>query len=147
MPITVRQDRELIRSTYRSNRFVLAELTAPHAHREHRAKPAARQPRLRPRPLRLDGRREDQPRQAGRRAVDRRVSMSDDRFSVVVYDDHDRRRLPVHPRHRRGAPPPALPVSTNRPRGIDQPGRGLAARLPSRSPEHLRPRASTAACC
>ena len=51
--LNARTDRRFIRSTYRSNRFVLAEIKAPHAH-VTRQRSSAGQPRLRPRPFRLD---------------------------------------------------------------------------------------------
>ncbi len=83
-----RSDREFIRSTYRSNRFVLAELTAPHAHAPEGSE------RRRP-PVNLafvldrSGSMAGEKLRLAKLAVEQSIARlgSEDRFSVVVYDD------------------------------------------------------------
>ncbi len=83
-----RSDREFIRSTYRSNRFVLAELIAPHSHVAEGAE------RRRP-PVNLafvldrSGSMAGEKLRLAKLAVEQSMARlgSEDRFSVVVYDD------------------------------------------------------------
>jgi Ca-activated chloride channel family protein len=84
MTFTARTDRYLIRSTYRSNRFVLAEITAPPARRE----------RVRP-PVRLafvidrSGSMSGEKLRLAKLAVEESLARlhPTDEFSIVVYDD------------------------------------------------------------
>src|SRR4051794_33382085 len=84
--LKARADRRFIRSTYRSNRFVLAELKAPHAHHEERQRRA---------PVNLafvidrSGSMAGEKLRLSKLAVEQSIArlQSDDRFSVTVYDD------------------------------------------------------------
>jgi Ca-activated chloride channel family protein len=86
--LTARPDRRFIRSTYRSNRFVLAELSAPHAHRPDGDE------RIRP-PVNLafvldrSGSMAGEKLRLAKLAVEQSIArlQPDDRFAVVVYDD------------------------------------------------------------
>src|SRR5688500_3979454 len=87
--LSVRTDRRYIRSTYRSNRFILAEIAAP-------ADPAMRDPSQRNRPpvnlafvLARSGSMSGEKIALAKQAVVQSVGrlQADDRFSVVVYDD------------------------------------------------------------
>ena len=85
--LSVRADRRLIRANGRSERFLLVDVDRPDRRAGSVPAPAAGQPRLRARPVGLDG----QPAQArarppgGARGLHR---LDDpDRFSVVVYDN------------------------------------------------------------
>src|SRR3954451_16746327 len=85
--LKARADRRFIRSTYRSNRFVLAELKAPHAHHEERERRRA--------PVHLafvidrSGSMAGEKLRLSKLAVEQSIArlQSDDRFSVTVYDD------------------------------------------------------------
>ena len=88
--VSVRTDRRYIRSTYRSNRFILAEISAP-------ATPPTPDPSQRKRPpvnlafvLDRSGSMAGEKIALAKQAVVQSVGRlhSDDRFSVVVYDDH-----------------------------------------------------------
>ncbi len=84
MTFTARPDRQYIRSTYRSNRFILAEITAP----------AARRDRVRP-PVRLafvidrSGSMGGDKLRLAKLAVEESIArlMPTDEFSIVVYDE------------------------------------------------------------
>src|SRR4051794_7776305 len=84
--LKARADRRFIRSTYRSNRFVLAELKAPHAHHEERQRRA---------PVNLafvidrSGSMAGEKLRLSKLAVEQSIArlQSDDRFSITVYDD------------------------------------------------------------
>lgn len=86
--LRARSDRRFVRSTYRSNRFILAELTAPHAHVEPGAE------RQRP-PVNLafvldrSGSMAGDKLRLAKLAVEQSLARlkSVDRFSLVVYDD------------------------------------------------------------
>jgi Ca-activated chloride channel family protein len=89
--LRARTDRRFIRSTYRSNRFILADIKAPHAH----ATPAdGGAERKRP-PVNLafvidrSGSMAGEKLRLAKLAVEQSVGrlQSDDRFAVVVYDD------------------------------------------------------------
>ena len=75
LKLIARADRRFIRSTYRSNRFVLAEITAPHAHHDEARRRRPVEPHLRRRSVRLHVRRQAPPGQAGRGAVHRPSSI------------------------------------------------------------------------
>src|SRR6187551_3667191 len=85
--LKARADRRFIRSTYRSNRFVLAELKAPHA---HQAEAGSTRP-----PVNLafvidrSGSMAGEKLRLAKHAVEQSIArlLSDDRFSVTVYDD------------------------------------------------------------
>jgi Ca-activated chloride channel family protein len=85
MTLDVRQDRTLIRATHRSARFVVVDLVAPAATREHRRPPADlafvidRSGSMSGGKLRLA-------KEAVRDAIGRLGP--DDRFAIVTYDDH-----------------------------------------------------------
>ena len=84
MTFTARSDRRFIRSTYRSNRFVLAELDAPAARREHKRPPVHlafvidRSGSMGGEKIRL-----------AKLAVEESIARlhEDDRFAIVVYDE------------------------------------------------------------
>jgi Ca-activated chloride channel family protein len=87
--VRARADRRFIRSTYRSNRFILADIKAPHAH-EADDQAARRRP-----PVNLafvldrSGSMAGEKLQLAKLAVEQSIGRlgSDDCFSVVVYDD------------------------------------------------------------
>src|SRR5436853_4929725 len=85
--LKARVDRRFIRSTYRSNRFVLAEIKAPHAHEEQ----------ARPRPpvnlafvLDRSGSMSGVKIRLAKLAVEQSIArlQSEDRFSIVAYDNY-----------------------------------------------------------
>ena len=84
MTFSARSDRHFIRSTYRSNRFVLAEIDAPRARRE-RARPPVHLAFVIDRSGSMGG---DKIRLA-KLAVEESLSRlrDDDRFAIVVYDE------------------------------------------------------------
>lgn len=84
--LKARSDRRFIRSTYRSNRFVLAELVAPHAHTDaERKRPPVNLAFV----LDRSGSMAGEKLRLAKLAVEQSIArlQSDDRFSVVVYDD------------------------------------------------------------
>jgi len=86
--LKARSDRRFIRATYRSNRFILAEITAPHAHVDpgtERRRPPVNLAFVLDRSGSMTG---DKLRLA-KLAVEGSLARlgSDDRFSIVVYDD------------------------------------------------------------
>src|SRR3954451_3665373 len=85
--LKARADRRFIRSTYRSNRFVLAELKAPHAHHEEgeRARPPVNLAFVIDRSGSMAG----EKLRLAKLAVEQSIArlQSDDRFSITVYDD------------------------------------------------------------
>jgi Ca-activated chloride channel family protein len=84
MTVHVRQDRHLIRPTYRSNRFVLAEVTAPAA-RSERGRPPVNLAFVLDRSGSMGGEKIRLAKQAIEEAIAR--LHDDDRFAIVVYDD------------------------------------------------------------
>jgi Ca-activated chloride channel family protein len=84
MTFDVRPDRRLIRPTYRSNRFVLAEVTAPAA-RSERARPPVNLAFVLDRSGSMGGEKIRLAKQAVEEAIAR--LHDDDRFAIVVYDD------------------------------------------------------------
>ncbi len=84
MTFTARTDRRLIRTANRSNRFVLAEFTAPESQRE-----GARPPVNLAFVLDRSGSMSGQKIELAKRAVEDALARlhADDRFSIVVYDD------------------------------------------------------------
>jgi Ca-activated chloride channel family protein len=84
MTLDVRADRRLIRPTYRSNRFVLVELTAPASHAE-RERPPVNLAFVLDRSGSMGGEKIRLAKQALTEAVAR--LHDDDRFAIVVYDD------------------------------------------------------------
>ena len=84
MTFDVRPDRHLIRPTYRSNRFVLAEITAPAAQSE-RARPPVNLAFVLDRSGSMGGPKIRLAKQAVEEAIAR--LHDDDRFAIVVYDD------------------------------------------------------------
>jgi Ca-activated chloride channel family protein len=87
LKLTARADRRFIRSTYRSNRFILAEITAPHTHaaEEGRRRPPVNLAFVIDRSGSMAGEKIRLAKEAVRQSIGR--LQSDDRFSVVVYDD------------------------------------------------------------
>jgi Ca-activated chloride channel family protein len=88
LSLTARADRRYIRSTYRSNRFVLAEINAPHAHRDEesqRSRPPVNLAFVLDRSGSMAGGKLELAKQAVEQSIGR--LQSDDRFAVVVYDD------------------------------------------------------------
>ena len=86
LTLTARPDRRYIRSTYRSNRFVLAEITAPHAHTNgERTRPPVNLAFV----LDRSGSMAGEKLRLAKLAVEQSIGrlQSDDRFAVVVYDD------------------------------------------------------------
>ena len=85
--LKARADRRFIRSTYRSNRFILAEITAPHAHREEseRGRPPVNLAFVIDRSGSMAGEKIRLAKEAVRQSITR--LQTNDRFSVVVYDD------------------------------------------------------------
>jgi Ca-activated chloride channel family protein len=84
MTFYVRPDRHLIRPTYRSNRFVLAEITAPAA-RTERVRPQVSLAFVLDRTGSMSGDKIRLAKQAIVEAIGR--LHDDDRFAIVVYDD------------------------------------------------------------
>ena len=88
LKLRAQTDRRYIRSTYRSNRFVLAEVTAPHMHAEdnnQRQRPPVNLAFVLDRSGSMAGEKIYLAKKAVAHAIGR--LQSDDRFSVVVYDD------------------------------------------------------------
>lgn len=86
--LTARSDRRYIRAEYRSNRFVLAEVTAPHQHadpNQERKRPPVNLAFVLDRSGSMAGQKIALAKQAVIGSVGR--LQPDDRFSVVVYDD------------------------------------------------------------
>ena len=84
--LKARPDRRYIRSTYRSNRFVLAEINAPHAHAETgRKRPPVNLAFVLDRSGSMSG----EKIRLAKLAVEQSIARlnSDDRFAVIVYDD------------------------------------------------------------
>lgn len=84
MTTTVRTDRKLIRPNFKSNRFVLAEITAPPSRREH-GRPPVNLAFVVDRSGSMNG---DKIRLA-KQAVEASIARlhDDDRFAIVVYDE------------------------------------------------------------
>lgn len=88
LKLNARTDRRYIRSTSRSNRFVLAEIVAPHQHadpNQERKRPAVNLAFVLDRSGSMAGEKIALAKQALVGSVGR--LQADDRFSVVVYDD------------------------------------------------------------
>ncbi len=83
--LTVLQDRNLIRPTYTSSRFLRVEITAPPSRAEMR-RPAASLAFVIDRSGSMGGEKIALAKQAVLTAIDRLAA--DDRFAVVAYDDH-----------------------------------------------------------
>lgn len=86
--LTAQTDRIYIRSTYRSNRFILAEISAPEAPpatETNRQKPPVNLAFVLDRSGSMAGQKIDLAKQAVIQSIGR--LQSEDRFSVVVYDD------------------------------------------------------------
>ena len=126
MTFTARSDRRFIRSTYRSNRFVLAEIDAPAA-RHERARPPVHLAFVIDRSGSMGG----EKIRLAKLAVEESLARlhADDRFAIVVYDEvidvvfpstrATRRRPPISPR----------PTRRDRRPRQHEPRRRLAARL------------------
>jgi Ca-activated chloride channel family protein len=87
LTLKARTDRRFIRSTYRSNRFVLAEVVAPHAHTaEGRRRPPVNLAFVLDRSGSMAGAKI----QLAKRAVELSIGrlQADDRFSIVAYDNY-----------------------------------------------------------
>jgi Ca-activated chloride channel family protein len=82
--VTIRADRGLIRSTHRSNRFVLADIVAPLSHREH-----GRAPVNLAFVVDRSGSMGGQKIELAKQAVEESIARlhDDDRFAIVVYDE------------------------------------------------------------
>ena len=141
MTFTARTDRRFIRPTYRSNRFVLAEIDAPP--RPPRERPAAGPPRLRHRSLRARwaATRSASPSSPSRsRSPDSTTTTGSRSSSTTRSSTSSSRRTP---RHRRRPPFGAgSPRRDRRPRQ-HEPRRGLAARLRAGRARAVATRAST----
>ena len=85
MTFTVRTDRRLIRPTYRSNRFALVEVVAPATRREQ-GRPPVHLAFVIDRSGSMAGAKLRLAKQAVEEAIGR--LQADDRFAVVVYDEH-----------------------------------------------------------
>jgi len=86
LKLSARSDRRFIRSTYRSNRFILAEINAPHAHEQgERKRPPVNLAFVLDRSGSMAGEKIRLARQAVEYSIGR--LQSDDRFSIVTYDD------------------------------------------------------------
>ena len=86
LTLKARTDRRFIRSTYRSNRFVLAEIVAPHAHLEEgRFRPSVNLAFVLDRSGSMSG----EKIRLAKKAVELSIGrlQAGDRFSVVTYDD------------------------------------------------------------
>ena len=88
LALRAKTDRRFIGSTYRSNRFILAEVTAPHQHAEttsSRARPQVNLAFVLDRSGSMSG----EKIALAKRAVEQSIGrlQADDRFSVVVYYD------------------------------------------------------------
>lgn len=86
LTLKARPDRRFVRSTYRSNRFLLAEINAPHAHEgTERSRPQVNLAFVLDRSGSMSG----EKIRLAKLAVEGSIARlkSDDRFSVVVYDD------------------------------------------------------------
>ena len=126
MKFTVRADRQLIRAGARSRRFLCAEIQAPEAREP--AGPASRQPRVRPRPVGLDGRGQDRARSGGGPAGHPLPAGRGPLLRGRVRRPHPGRR-PDDARHRRGARGGLARCGRHRPAGPDRPRGRLAAGL------------------
>ncbi len=86
--LVARTDRRFIRSTYRSNRFVLADIAAPHAHQREVGEPQ-RPPVNLAFVLDRSGSMAGDKLRLAKQAVEQSIArlQADDRFAVVVYDD------------------------------------------------------------
>lgn len=86
LKLSARSDRRFIRSTYRSNRFILAEINAPHAHEQGDRK---RSPVNLAFVLDRSGSMSGEKIRLAKQAVEYSIArlQSDDRFSIVTYDD------------------------------------------------------------
>jgi len=86
LKLSARSDRRFIRSTYRSNRFILAEVVAPHAHEQtERKRPPVNLAFVLDRSGSMSGEKIRLAKQAVEYSIAR--LQSDDRFSIVTYDD------------------------------------------------------------
>src|SRR5688572_4876078 len=88
LKLSARTDRRYIRSTSRSNRFILAEIVAPHAHEDPntaRKRPPVNLAFVLDRSGSMAGEKIALAKQAVIGSVGR--LQADDRFSVIVYDD------------------------------------------------------------
>lgn len=86
LTLAARRDRRFIRSTYRSNRFVLAEIRAPHSHADaRRERPPVNVAFVLDRSGSMAGAKIQLAKEAVMQSITRLAP--GDRFSVVVYDD------------------------------------------------------------
>jgi len=88
LKLRAQTDRRYIRSTYRSNRFILAEVTAPHLHAQDNAgrqRPSVNLAFVLDRSGSMAGEKIYLAKKAVAQAIGR--LKTDDRFAVVVYDD------------------------------------------------------------
>ncbi|MGI8929248.1 MAG: vWA domain-containing protein [Candidatus Limnocylindrales bacterium] len=86
LKLSARSDRRFIRSTYRSNRFILAEIVAPYAHEQaERRRPPVNLAFVLDRSGSMAGEKIRLAKQAVEYSIAR--LQSDDRFSIVTYDD------------------------------------------------------------
>jgi Ca-activated chloride channel family protein len=87
LKLRAKTDRRYIRSPYRSNRFILAEIQAPHMHAEdnQRQRPPVNLAFVLDRSGSMSGEKIYLAKKAVVQAIGR--LKSDDRFSVVAYDD------------------------------------------------------------
>ncbi len=87
LSLKARADRRFIRSTYRSNRFVLAEIKAPHSHADEAVRrPAVNLAFVVDRSGSMTG----EKIRLAKLAVEQSITrlQSDDRFSIVAYDNY-----------------------------------------------------------
>ena len=145
MTFTARTDRRFIRSTYRSNRFVLAEIDAPAGPPRARSVRRSISPSSSTAPARWAASKI----RLAKLAVEESIARlhADDRFAIVVYDDQIDVVFPSTLGHARGPPRRPRPARRDRRPRQHEPRRRLAARLRAGRAGPLGRRASTGPCC